>query len=88
MTTADLHYGQRVRWTNAAGVCIVARIVDILHGKDQAQIRVTHQTGAQLLWVRIDALAPLETDEGHETDRTRHPRRAAGRAEENPPTLG
>lgn len=60
MTEVDLHFGQQVRWTNRAGAEIPARIVNIIPGKDAIQIRVTHQRGAQLLWVHGRALSPLE----------------------------
>lgn len=56
MTVNDLAYGQRVIWTNRTGNRIPARVVNIVHRHNEAQIRVTHQGGAQLLWVRPDAL--------------------------------
>jgi ribosomal protein L35AE/L33A len=63
MTEAELHFGQRVAWTNRAGTTIAARIVDIDPGKDVIQIRVLHRRGAQLLWVHGQALAPLSRKE-------------------------
>jgi hypothetical protein len=62
LATADLHFGQAVCWTNRAGIVVRARIVDIVPGHDQVQIRVLHQRGAQLLWVRVGALVPVSAE--------------------------
>ena len=70
MTRAELHFGQRVAWTNRAGTTIAVRIVDIDPLRDVIQIRVLHQRGAQLLWVHGRALAPLPREEpAHELTR-------------------
>lgn len=63
MTEAEMHYGQWVLWTNKAGTEIPARIIDIDTGKDGIRIRVLHEGGAQQLWVRSAALAPLPCEE-------------------------
>jgi hypothetical protein len=46
MTLEELAFGQQV----------VARVVNIVYGHNEAQIRVKHERGAQLLWVRPDKL--------------------------------
>lgn len=57
MTAADLRFGQKVRWTNAAGATIPAEIVNIAPRRPFAQIRVKHQGGVQQLWVNVETLS-------------------------------
>lgn len=56
MTTADLHYGQRLYWRNAAGAVIAAEVVNIAPRRPFAQIRVRHERGVQQLWVHVETL--------------------------------
>lgn len=56
MSESDLAFGQRVTWRTASGAQVPARVVDILPGKGQIQIRVVGDRGMRHFWVRPEAL--------------------------------